>query len=71
MTAQARLLARAGAGRADAAAPLTGVTDFVAAIRTVTSGRNDMPPFGASFTPEQIRDVSAYIVGTLAAPLTR
>jgi hypothetical protein len=24
-----------------------------------------MPPFRAAFTPEQIRDVSAYVIGTL------
>jgi mono/diheme cytochrome c family protein len=43
------------------------VTDLAAAIQTVTAGRNNMPPFRAAFTPEQIRDVSAYVVQTLAA----
>jgi mono/diheme cytochrome c family protein len=55
-----------GKGEHGAGAPLTGVTDLAAAIRTVTTGRNNMPPFGPSFTPEQIRDVSAYVVETLA-----
>jgi mono/diheme cytochrome c family protein len=33
----------------------------------VGEGRNTMPPFKASFTPDQIRDVSAYVVQTLSA----
>jgi mono/diheme cytochrome c family protein len=28
----------------------------------VTNGRNNMPPFRGAFTPEQIRDVSSYVV---------
>jgi len=47
-------------------ASLVAITDLAAAMQTVTAGRNAMPPFGASFTPEQIRDVSAYIIGSLA-----
>jgi mono/diheme cytochrome c family protein len=35
--------------------------------QTVTAGRNGMPPFRSSFTPEQIRDVSAYVVERLSA----
>ena len=34
-------------------------------MQTVTAGRNNMPPFRATFTPEQIRDVSAYVVEKL------
>jgi mono/diheme cytochrome c family protein len=45
-------------------APLAAVKDFAAAMQTVTEGRNNMPPFSTLFTPEQIRDVSAYIVET-------
>jgi hypothetical protein len=30
-----------------------------------------MPPFGAAFTPEQIRDVSAYVVEALASRAAR
>ena len=40
-------------------------TDFAAVIRTGTDGRNNMPPFGAALTAEQIRAVSAYIVDDL------
>jgi len=56
-----------GKGGHTGGAPLVGVTDLTAAIRTVTEGRNtNMPAFRSSFTPEQIRDVSAYVVETLA-----
>ena len=41
------------------------VKDLAATMQTVTAGRNDMPPFRGSFTPEQIRDVSAYVVEAL------
>ena len=32
----------------------------------VTAGRSNMPPFSATFTVEQIRDVSAYVVENVA-----
>ena len=48
-------------------ASLLSVKDVVAAMETVTAGRNNMPPFGAALTSEQIRDVSAYIVETFMA----
>jgi mono/diheme cytochrome c family protein len=56
-----------GKGGHTGGAPLDRVTDLAAAIQTVTNGRNNMPPFRNPFTPEQIRDVSAYVVQTLAA----
>jgi mono/diheme cytochrome c family protein len=46
--------------------PLDKVRDLDAAIATVTNGRNNMPPFRSAFTPEQIRDVSVYVVEALA-----
>ena len=55
-----------GRGGHGVGAPLVGVTDLAAAIQTVTSGRNTMPPFSSVYTPEQIRDVSAYVVEALA-----
>jgi len=55
-----------GTGGHGGGASLKAVTDLAATIQTVTAGRNTMPPFAASFTPEQIRDVSAYIVQVLA-----
>ena len=56
-----------GKGGHGVGAPLAGLTDLGATIRTVSSGRNSMPPFSATFTPEQVRDVSAYVVQVLAA----
>jgi alcohol dehydrogenase (cytochrome c) len=56
-----------GKGGHTGGAPLDKVADFNAAIQTVTAGRNNMPSFRSSFTPEQIRDVTAYVVQTLAA----
>ena len=58
-----------GKGGHGVGAPLVSLTDLGATIRTVSSGRNSMPPFSATFTPEQVRDVSAYVVRILAAPL--
>jgi alcohol dehydrogenase (cytochrome c) len=56
-----------GKGGHTGGAPLDRVADLAAAIQTVTTGRNNMPPFRSAFTPEQIRDVSAYVVQTLAS----
>jgi alcohol dehydrogenase (cytochrome c) len=55
-----------GKGGHGVGAPLVSVRDLAAAMQTVTTGRNDMPAFRAAFTPEQIRDVSAYVVEVLA-----
>jgi mono/diheme cytochrome c family protein len=55
-----------GKGGHTGGAPLDRLTDLAAVTRTVTAGRNNMPPFGATFMPEQIRDVSAYVVEVLS-----
>jgi quinohemoprotein ethanol dehydrogenase len=55
-----------GKGGHTGGAPLDKVADFNAAIQTVTAGRNNMPSFRGSFTPEQIRDVSGYVIRSLA-----
>ena len=47
-------------------ASLVAMKDLAAAMQTVAAGRNSMPSFSAAFTPEQIRDVSAYVVEALA-----
>ena len=60
-----------GKGGHGGGAPLVAVRDLDAAIQTVTAGRNNMPPFGAQFTPEQIRDVSAYVIEALPGRITR
>jgi alcohol dehydrogenase (cytochrome c) len=56
-----------GKGGHGAAASLAAMTDLAATIQTVAAGRNSMPAFSANFTPEQIRDVSAYVVEVLAS----
>jgi cytochrome c6 len=56
-----------GKGGHTGGAPLDKVRDLDAAIATVTNGRNNMPSFRGAFTPEQIRDVSVYVVEALAA----
>ena len=48
-------------------APLDRVADLNAAIQTVTAGRNNMPSFRSAFTPEQIRDVTAYVIETFGS----
>jgi quinohemoprotein ethanol dehydrogenase len=55
-----------GKGGHGAGAPLVALKDRAAAVQTVTAGRNNMPPFGTTLTPEQIRNVTAYVVETLA-----
>ena len=55
-----------GKGGHGGGAPLAAVRDLASAIQTVTTGRSNMPPFGGTFTPEQIRDVSTYVVDALA-----
>jgi quinohemoprotein ethanol dehydrogenase len=57
-----------GKGNHGAGASLVALRDLEATIRTVTAGRDEMPPFGGTFTQEQIRDISAYVVEVLAAP---
>jgi quinohemoprotein ethanol dehydrogenase len=54
-----------GKGGHGGGAPLNKVTDLAAVMGTVSKGRNNMPPFGAALTEEQVRAVSAYIVNDL------
>ena len=60
-----------GKGGHGAGASLVALRDLAATIRTVTAGRNEMPPFGGTFTPEQIRDISAYVIQVLAGQTPR
>jgi quinohemoprotein ethanol dehydrogenase len=60
-----------GKGGHTGGAPLDRVSDVAAAIETVTTGRNNMPSFRSAFTPEQIRDVSGYVVEALAGRVAR
>jgi quinohemoprotein ethanol dehydrogenase len=45
--------------------PLNNLTDIRQAITIVTTGRNQMPSFNGALQPEQIRDVSAYVLDRL------
>src|SRR5499427_235803 len=55
-----------GKGGHGAAASLVALKDLASTMQTVAGGRNSMPAFSANFTPEQIRDVSAYVIRVLA-----
>jgi mono/diheme cytochrome c family protein len=55
-----------GQGGHGGGAPLAAVTNPAAAIQTITAGRNTMPAFDGVLTPEQIRDVAAYVVERLS-----
>ena len=59
-----------GTGGHGGGASLKTVKDLAATIQTVMAGRNSMPPFATSFSPAQIRDISAYVVQVLAPRAT-
>jgi mono/diheme cytochrome c family protein len=46
--------------------PLVAARNADVVIQIVSEGRKEMPSFGAALTPEQIRDVSAYVATMLA-----
>ena len=47
-------------------ASLVAVTDLASATETVNAGRNNMPAFRTTLTPDEIRDVTAYVVRGLS-----
>ncbi len=55
-----------GKGGHGGGASLEHVANFEAALKTIAAGRNSMPPFSATLTPGQLRDVSAYVVEHLS-----
>ena len=56
-----------GTGGHGVGAPLTSVSDLAAVMQTVTAGRStSMPAFRTTFTREQIREVSAFVMAGLA-----
>ena len=56
-----------GAGGHDGV-PLVSATETMSNARVIFAGLNDMPAFGSVYSPEQIRDLGAY-VATLAGDL--
>ena len=44
---------------------LTAATNLASVMQQVSEGLDSMPPFGAALTPEQIQDISAYVVEEL------
>src|SRR5213075_1076469 len=46
-------------------ASIVAVTDLALATQTVTAGRNNMPAFKTTLSPDEIRDVTAYVVRAL------
>jgi alcohol dehydrogenase (cytochrome c) len=51
--------------------PLDQVADLATVMQVARDGRNSMPPFGPTWTAEQIRDVSTYVVERLSSRTTR
>ena len=42
--------------------PLTSALAEEAIVTVVNKGRNDMPPFGAALSPQQMRNLAAYVL---------
>jgi alcohol dehydrogenase (cytochrome c) len=55
-----------GKGGHTGGASLADLRDVASTIQTVSAGRNAMPAFSTSLSPEQIRDVSTFVVQSLA-----
>jgi mono/diheme cytochrome c family protein len=54
-------------GQGDHGGPaLTSVSDLEKVMRAVREGGIQMPPLGSTLTPEEIQDVSTYVVENLA-----
>jgi len=54
-----------GMGGHNNAMPLNNMTDIRDVITIVSTGRNTMPNFTGALSPEQIRDISGYVVDRL------
>jgi quinohemoprotein ethanol dehydrogenase len=51
-----------GKGGSHGGAPLTPALNREAITNVVARGRNDMPPFGSALTPQQLNDLTAYVL---------
>jgi alcohol dehydrogenase (cytochrome c) len=54
-----------GTGGEGGGGPVGGAVTLGALAQVVSEGRGDMPAFGTTLTPEQIRDVSTYVLQML------
>ncbi|MBK6673791.1 MAG: PQQ-binding-like beta-propeller repeat protein [Proteobacteria bacterium] len=54
-----------GKGGHGGGAPLNKTTEIALVVKTVTEGKNNMPPFGAALSAEQIQAVSTFVTGEL------
>jgi mono/diheme cytochrome c family protein len=50
---------------------LQAMRNAAVVMQVASEGRNAMPPFGASLSAEQIRDVAAFVTQRLARPASR
>jgi quinohemoprotein ethanol dehydrogenase len=51
-----------GKGGSHGGAPLTHTLTQESVVNVVTRGRNDMPPFGSALPPDQLQDLTAYLL---------
>ena len=56
-----------GRGGHGGGAPLNALGDLTRVTSVVRDGQNNMPPFGAALTAQQILDVSAYVIEAFTA----
>jgi mono/diheme cytochrome c family protein len=56
-----------GRGGHGGGAPLNLLDGLARVVGIVRDGQNDMPPFGAALTAQQILDVSAYVIDAFAS----
>jgi len=56
-----------GLGGHGGGAPLNELSQLDTVVATVSTGINNMPPFGAALTAQQILDVSAYVLAEFAS----
>ncbi len=58
-------MARRGEGGEGGGAPLVNGLTRESILSTVTTGKNNMPSFTASYSADEINDVAAYITDVL------
>jgi mono/diheme cytochrome c family protein len=51
-----------GKGGTHGGAPFTASLTRESVVNVLTTGRNDMPPFGSALSPEAMQDLAAYVL---------